>query len=1134
MNGTAVWTKALPTTLATTYNLNYGGAWERPANAGYWLFLLRNDGTASDLLTTDLNFNVQATLAVPTATNQTPKLIWRLSDGSLLLTAVGNTPFGDTKYFKTNAAATALTYNFILTARVLNIEPSICGTADRLFISAYMGTSGGSGGSSNQEFYHEITVGAAAMTRHSVVNAQDFFTQPNVYHKGFFNTAFLANGDKLTTSWASDATAPGPVTITASVERQTANDVVIWSKTLPSTAPLNTYFSVFEDGATVQSATVFGITPGGTQLFSTQVPCSGVGCSLSVTLGGTVCNNNGTPSNPADDTFYQTLSVAATGQACGTTYTTSLPQFGTFNFGSSYDLGPFQISGGNKAVTFTATANPASTQTATFIAPPTCSNTPTGCSYETASVNFGAGYAILENMANGAIRASIQETTPGFPNSTYTYRETNLDAIGTIGTAVNQSVVLPSLTTTAHTPDGNFVSSDGFSGNNVVIKKSAPGGAVLWTKNVPFTVPATAVAGSAGADVVAATATAIYFQVKYSIQPVATNPPTNYVFFVKTDQNGVKISETPLPTFTSANYLTYSFQAANSDGSYLYRTYTGYSIKLGRIAANGTQSWDNTILSDLPSSTLHRIETTPDGSAVYVTTYSNSQSYVTKFNFADGKLLWTEQLGTAFVSLSQDGFVENTNVRDGAVTADGGIVVAFNFTDYFSGGSAMGYAYGKLSPNGSVIYVKKDINIGDLAPALGTPDGGMVFAGVKATGGNYEFLKLNSLGDPTPACGNTTALPDLTLSTLNVTGTSVAVGGVLNFKFDLKNIGTAAASGNFTVKSYLSTDNILSANDIQNGSVPTGNLAAGQTVAQVAGALTVPAGTAAGNYFVILKVDADGQIAESNENNNTLASTATISVTTSGGTTGADLKITITADKTTVPQWGNVNYTVTAKNEGTAPISSASIRVEVCSSSFPTSQFYNSTGLVYASTPGAPTVGSYNFVEQIWTISNLAAGASGTLTIPIFTLTTGERKVVAFAKTQSPADPDSQPSASFPANCTPVQDDEAVAVINLGQSGQSVSPLANGSADAEIADFSLFPNPTDGFASIELSNFLGKKITISATDIFGKNVFYAKLEELKDSAFDLDLSGEMAGVYFIKIEAEGLRPVVKRLIINKL
>jgi GEVED domain/CARDB/Secretion system C-terminal sorting domain len=114
--------------------------------------------------------------------------------------------------------------------------------------------------------------------------------------------------------------------------------------------------------------------------------------------------------------------------------------------------------------------------------------------------------------------------------------------------------------------------------------------------------------------------------------------------------------------------------------------------------------------------------------------------------------------------------------------------------------------------------------------------------------------------------------PDLTLANLNLTNPSVPQGQILNYKFDLRNVGTGNASGNFNVKSYISRDNILSSDDIQDGIVPTGNFNAGFSVLQVPAASTIPATLATGQYYLILKADADNQIVEHNENNNVITS----------------------------------------------------------------------------------------------------------------------------------------------------------------------------------------------------------------------------------------------------------------------
>ena len=109
--------------------------------------------------------------------------------------------------------------------------------------------------------------------------------------------------------------------------------------------------------------------------------------------------------------------------------------------------------------------------------------------------------------------------------------------------------------------------------------------------------------------------------------------------------------------------------------------------------------------------------------------------------------------------------------------------------------------------------------------------------------------------------------PDLTLSNIGLQNSPVAPGAVLNYEFSLENFGTAAASGDFNVRAYISVDAQLSADDVQDGIVPTGNYAAG--FAQIVqGASTIPAGLNDGTYYLILAADADDDIAESNENNN--------------------------------------------------------------------------------------------------------------------------------------------------------------------------------------------------------------------------------------------------------------------------
>ena len=120
-----------------------------------------------------------------------------------------------------------------------------------------------------------------------------------------------------------------------------------------------------------------------------------------------------------------------------------------------------------------------------------------------------------------------------------------------------------------------------------------------------------------------------------------------------------------------------------------------------------------------------------------------------------------------------------------------------------------------------------------------------------------------------------TISPDLTLANVNFRDPSVYRNGIAYFSFDAKNIGTGNATNAFTIKSYLSIDRVLDASDYQNGVISTANYPAGANLLQIQGAMRLESNLYnfyKDKYFLILKIDADNQITESNENNNVVAS----------------------------------------------------------------------------------------------------------------------------------------------------------------------------------------------------------------------------------------------------------------------
>lgn len=127
---------------------------------------------------------------------------------------------------------------------------------------------------------------------------------------------------------------------------------------------------------------------------------------------------------------------------------------------------------------------------------------------------------------------------------------------------------------------------------------------------------------------------------------------------------------------------------------------------------------------------------------------------------------------------------------------------------------------------------------------------------------------------PSPA-----ALPDLTLTKADGPGFAYVAGSFVVFNTS-RNLGQAEAAPS-TSRFYLSPDAGRSADDVLLvGSEPLPNLRVGALTNKQA-SVTVPSGVAPGRYYVIGCADDLGVVAEADETNNCVASTATTELTTS-------------------------------------------------------------------------------------------------------------------------------------------------------------------------------------------------------------------------------------------------------------
>jgi len=179
----------------------------------------------------------------------------------------------------------------------------------------------------------------------------------------------------------------------------------------------------------------------------------------------------------------------------------------------------------------------------------------------------------------------------------------------------------------------------------------------------------------------------------------------------------------------------------------------------------------------------------------------------------------------------------------------------------------------------------------------------------------------NYVSTPLTVTAGAISRPDLRITTGNptVNPSTVAAGGNVSLSgWTVKNEGTAA-SGAFSNGFYLSTNQVISSSDTYLDGNSNVSLAAGAQHSWGGVTLTIPAGTAPGNYYIGILVDRANAVVESAGNNNYVSTPLTV---TAGAISRPDLRITTgnpTVNPSTVAAGGKVSLSGwTVKNEGTA------------------------------------------------------------------------------------------------------------------------------------------------------------------------------------------------------------------------
>jgi len=260
--------------------------------------------------------------------------------------------------------------------------------------------------------------------------------------------------------------------------------------------------------------------------------------------------------------------------------------------------------------------------------------------------------------------------------------------------------------------------------------------------------------------------------------------------------------------------------------------------------------------------------------------------------------------------------VATSNATEASVTAgafrvsrtgNSGSALTVRFT--VSGTAARGVDY--LAVDGAVTIAagatSAEILISPIDDSLGEPDETVVVtlaadaAYVIGVPGN-SVMTLVSDDNP----------PDLVVTSLAAPSVGVA-GMTVTVSDTTRNQGSGVA-GASTTRFYLSRNLLLEATDIGGRSVPP--LAAGVSDSGSV-ALTIPASTAPGTYYLLARADGAGVIVEASEANN--LATALIRI-------GPDLTVTTATGPSSAGAGATVTFGDTTKNVGGAPAAATSTR----------------------------------------------------------------------------------------------------------------------------------------------------------------------------------------------------------------
>jgi trimeric autotransporter adhesin len=251
-------------------------------------------------------------------------------------------------------------------------------------------------------------------------------------------------------------------------------------------------------------------------------------------------------------------------------------------------------------------------------------------------------------------------------------------------------------------------------------------------------------------------------------------------------------------------------------------------------------------------------------------------------------------------------------------TAAAGSAIAVSDTTKNQGGGSAGVSSTYFYLSANVLVDASDVLLGSrpvgvlVAGAVDSATTTLTIPANTATGVYYVLAKADGEGTvaETQESNNvkyyssTKIGPDLVESSV-IVPTTAGAGVPLTVSDTVKNQGSGVA-GPSTAAFYLSTNGTLDTGDQLLGTRAVPSLAAGVTSA-ASTPVTIPAGTATGTYYVLVKADANGEVVETAETNNVSYSTTKV---------GPDLTVASLTGVSTAVAGATISITDTTKNGG--------------------------------------------------------------------------------------------------------------------------------------------------------------------------------------------------------------------------